>query len=143
VRGVFDTVIFVRGLINPLSPCGRLVFDHNDEFVLIVSPDVVTEYLDVLNRPEVAARYRSAADRDLSMVLRMIANAKIVEPPQTPAICRDPEDDKFLAAAVAGAARFIVSEDLDLLALGNHAEIPILSAVQTLRILAKPSTSRN
>jgi putative PIN family toxin of toxin-antitoxin system len=142
VRGVFDTVIFVRGLINPFSPCGRLVFDRYDEYVLIVSPDVVTEYLDVLNRPEVAARYRSAADRDLSMVLRMIANAKMAWSTQTPTVCRDPEDNKFLAAAVAGAAQFIVSEDLDLLALGDHAKIPILSAVQALRILAQPSSSR-
>jgi hypothetical protein len=28
MRGVFDTVILVRGPINPYSLCGRLLFDH-------------------------------------------------------------------------------------------------------------------
>jgi predicted nucleic acid-binding protein len=53
----------------------------------------------------------------------------------TPAVCRDPEDDKFLAAAQAGDARFIVSEDLDLLDLGSYGKTKIISAEAFLRIL--------
>ena len=142
MRGVFDTVVLVRGLINPFSRCGRLVFDYDADYELIVTPDVVDEYLDVLHRPEVTAKYRSEIDSNLSRVLRIIAKATMVESIEIPTVCRDPEDDKFLAAAVAGAARFMVSEDLDLLALGNYAEIPILDAGQALRLLAQQRESR-
>jgi hypothetical protein len=38
MRGVFDTVVLVRGLINPFSWCGRLVFEHATDYVIIVSP---------------------------------------------------------------------------------------------------------
>jgi predicted nucleic acid-binding protein len=53
----------------------------------------------------------------------------------TPAVCRDPEDDKFLAAARVGSARFIVTEDMDLLDLGSYEGIQILRAEAFLLVL--------
>ena len=35
---IFDTVVFVRALLNPHSLWGRLVFDHYHEYRLIVTP---------------------------------------------------------------------------------------------------------
>jgi predicted nucleic acid-binding protein len=40
--------------------------------------------------------------------------------------CRDPKDDKFLAAALAGPAGCIVSGDEDLLVLSPFEGIPVL-----------------
>ena len=48
-------------------------------------------------------------------------------------ICRDADDDKFLALAVTGRADEIVSGDSDLLELGVHEGIPILSPAQFLK----------
>ena len=56
MRGVFDTVVLVRGLINPFSWCGRLVFDHAADYGIIVSPAVRDEYLSVIHRPELVSR---------------------------------------------------------------------------------------
>jgi predicted nucleic acid-binding protein len=50
-------------------------------------------------------------------LLAVAAVAELVEPEVTVADCRDPGDDKFLEAALAGGAEVIVSDDRDLLAL--------------------------
>lgn len=138
-RGVFNTVVLVRGLINPFSWCGRLVFDHSADYEVIISPAIEAEYVDVINRPELVAKYRAVHGRDLSTVQRIIANATVVEPASAPVVCRDPEDDKFLAAASAGNAQFIASEDFDLLDLGSYEGIPIMNAESILRLQLQPS----
>jgi putative PIN family toxin of toxin-antitoxin system len=135
MKVVFDTVILVRGLINPYSLCGRLVFDHPGLYELIVSSAVVAEYLSVVNRPELVRKYQSVETRNLPAILDIVAKATVVQAMDIPAVCRDPEDDKFLAAAQAGGARFIVSEDLDLLDLGSYGKTAIISAEAFLRIL--------
>ena len=47
-------------------------------------------------------------------------------------VSRDADDDKFLALAVTGAADAIISGDRDLLELGTHEGIPILTPAQFL-----------
>jgi uncharacterized protein len=59
----------------------------------------------------------------------------VVHPAEIPAICRDPADDKILAAATTGSARFNVSEDKDLLDLASYEGIPIVTAASFLRFL--------
>jgi putative PIN family toxin of toxin-antitoxin system len=135
MRGVFDTVIIVRGLINPYSRCGRLLFDYPASYELIVSSDIVVEYVRVGNRPELGQQYREVETRDLPAILAIIAKATVVRPVDTPAVCRDPEDDKFLAAAKAGSAQFIVTEDLDLLDLGSYEGIQIVRSEAILLVL--------
>jgi uncharacterized protein len=135
MRGVFDTVILVRGLINPYSLCGRLLFDHLASYELIVSSDIVVEYLRVVNRPELVQKYHQVETRDLPAILEIIGKATLVQPVDTPVVCRDPEDDKFLAAAKAGSAQFIVTEDMDLLDLGSYEGIQIVRAEAFLLVL--------
>jgi putative PIN family toxin of toxin-antitoxin system len=133
--GVFDTVILVRGLINPYSLCGRLLFDHSAFYDLIVSSDIVVEYVKVINRPALVQKYHEVESRDLPAILEIVAKATMVQPVDTPAVCRDPEDDKFLAAAKAGSAEFIATEDMDLLNLGSYEGIQIVRVEAFLLIL--------
>lgn len=51
----------------------------------------------------------------------------MVEPRPLAGICRDPDDEKYLEAAVGGNAHAIVSGDKDLLALKKVHGIAILS----------------
>ena len=127
-RAVLDTVTLVRGLISPFGWSGRILFDHVAGYELIVSPALVAEYMEVLWRPRLVNKYRSAGDRDLSAVLDLIAVATVVYPTSVPAVCRDPADDMFLAAAKAGNADCIVTADNDLLDLGAYAQIAIVTA---------------
>ncbi len=136
-RVVFDTVIFVRSLINPHSLWGRLVFQYADSYDLVVSPSVVQEILEVLHRPELTTRFRSLAGLDLARIIQTLEQAEAVDIGEIPPVSRDPKDDKFLATARVGQADYLVSEDQDLLVLGTHGMTRILTATQFLAILER------
>ena len=50
----------------------------------------------------------------------------VVSPPVLARVSADPDDDKFLAVAVAGAAGYVVSGDKHLLAVGGWHGIRVL-----------------
>ena len=50
---------------------------------------------------------------------------------------RDPEDDKFLAAAVEGKARYVVTGDKDLLDIKTYRGIRIIPPAAFLKILQR------
>lgn len=135
MRVVLDTVILVRGLINPYSVWGRLVFDYATRYRWIISEPIEAEYLDVLSQHGLVRKYRMAANRDLAAIKAQLATATVVTPSDVPAVCRDPEDDMFIAAALAGSAQFIVSEDRDLLDLNAYQGVRIASAETFLQLL--------
>ncbi len=133
---VFDTVVFVRSLINPHGLWGQLVFARAREYRLIVSKPVVQEVTEVLRRPELTRKYRSVATRDLRAILSLFSYAEAVEIGEDlPRVCRDPNDDKFLATARAANARYLVSEDEDLLELTEYEGTKIVDAATFLQIL--------
>ena len=56
----------------------------------------------------------------------------IVEPSLSIAVCRDPDDNKFLELAVEGGADVIISGDADLLSLHPFKDIEIIEAADSL-----------
>ena len=135
LRVVFDTVIFVRSLINPRSTWGRLVFEYSLHYQLFLSQPVLVEILEVLQRPELTSKFRALQDRDLRRVIEIVGQAQAVTPPAVPAVSRDPKDDKFLATAAAARADYLVTEDEDLLVLDEYQGVKIVNAAAFLSIL--------
>ncbi|MHB8647830.1 MAG: PIN domain-containing protein, partial [Thermomicrobiales bacterium] len=93
-RVVFDTVIFVRSLINRSGLWGRLVFMHGERYRLVISEPIALETLEVLHRPELARKYRGVASANLQTILDILASAEVVVVDEIPAVSRDPHDDK-------------------------------------------------
>jgi len=67
----------------------------------------------------------------------------LVEPPETPRVCRDPDDDKVVAAAIYGLADYILTVDEDLMApevAATLEEMGILvtSGANLLHVLDSP-----
>jgi uncharacterized protein len=141
LRVVFDTVIFVRALINPHGIWGRLIFQYADAYTLVISPPVVAEILEVIHRPELTSRFRSLAEVQLARVIEILEQAEAVDIDEIPPVSRDPKDDKFLATALAGVADYLVSEDQDLLVLGDHHGIPIITAARFLKVLEQQAAN--
>jgi putative PIN family toxin of toxin-antitoxin system len=135
VKVVLDTVVFVRCLLNPRSRWGRLVFDHAAEYRLFISEEIRAEIVRVVARPELMRKYRYVAGNGQAALLRRLASAKVVEVLDVPRVSRDPTDDKFLATAKAAEADFLVTEDDDLLVLGEYEGTTIVTAAAFLHLL--------
>ena len=135
---VFDTVIFVRALLNPRGVCGRLIFGPQTRYQLVLSTPLVIEILQVLARDELVGkveRRRGAYVHAIAGLLESFQQARSVELRSIPAISRDPKDDKVLATALAAEADYLVSEDQDLLVLGTYEGTRIVDAATFLTYL--------
>jgi uncharacterized protein len=129
LRVVLDANVFVAAAIRPEGPPGLLLrrFLQGDGFELILSPAIASEIAAALDYPAVRRCIRGPIDtaRWLDSLLLL---ADLVEDAHQPTrISQDPDDDKYLHAAVAGRASVIVSGDKHLLDLGDHQGIPIVN----------------
>lgn len=114
VPTVLDTNILVAAFLsrNRRSANVRVYRMWADRRLqLVVSNPIQAEYLALLERIGVsAARVREFAQR-----LATRAAVTWVRPPRDLPLSRDVSDNMFLAAAVTGKARFLVTNDNDLL----------------------------
>jgi putative PIN family toxin of toxin-antitoxin system len=137
IRVVFDSSVVLRGVMNPESRWGRLLFDEWERYRLVVSLPILREVLEVITRPELIAKYRGLAERDIRRVLALLSNTTVVLPAPIPPICRDPKDDVFIATAVAANAPYLVSEDRDLLDLSRYQTTRIVDAAAFLSVILR------
>lgn len=49
-------------------------------------------------------------------------------------ICRDPDDDKFIACAIDGHCHYVVSGDKDLLSLKRYGDVKIFTVADFLEL---------
>lgn len=128
---VLDTNIFVSMAL------GGQVGKINDEwragkFILVVSEDIVSEYLDVLQRPKLHLKSRTIA----TIVNRVYRKTEFVTPEEKIfVVLADTTDNKFLEAAITGKTDYIVSGDKHLLELIEYKSIPIITAREFIDIL--------
>jgi len=135
LRAVFDTVVFVRALINPHGRWGHLLFRFCDRYTLILSPEIIVEVLDVLHRSGLRRRFPQIDQVAVERALAIIEKAEVVEPTQRLSVCRDPADDKFFECAVAASAQYIVTEDQDILAVGEYRGAKPITAEDFMLLL--------
>jgi putative PIN family toxin of toxin-antitoxin system len=140
MRAVLDTVVFIRALINPKGICGRLLFEFTDRYVIVLSPEIVREVVSVVYRPSLQQRFpQMAMPPHIDRVLAVLREAEMVGPDHVVPVCRDPEDDKFFACALAAGADYLVSEDLDILEVAEYQGIRSVSAAEFTAILTDTS----
>ena len=118
MRVVIDANVLVSALILPYSLTGEILIHlRAATFTPVYSMPMLTEPAEVLTRPKLARKYGVTEDDTLALVDLLAIRGELIVPTSGIHVCRDPKDDMFLAAAVAGAADAIVSGDADLLAL--------------------------
>ena len=109
---------------------------HSKKIILLVSDEVVVEYLRVLEYPHIR-KYKKITDeviRDLTSLF--IEETERVEILSHIKKSTDPDDDKFIHLALASRAEWLVSGDQDLLSLLPMEGVEILSPAEALRQLA-------
>jgi putative PIN family toxin of toxin-antitoxin system len=133
MRAVVDTGVLVSALIRRQGTTGEVLQALRDgRFTAVYSTDILVEIIDVLGRSTLRVKYHIETD-DISILINLIRlRGDLVIPARKVTVCRDPKDDKFLEAALAGGADCIVSGDGDLLDMTRFENIPILRPAELL-----------
>jgi len=135
VRVVLDTNVVVSALIWGGVPHRLIQAATAGDITLFASTVLLDELRTTLARPHLASRLtqqRSSVEQALDFYGQLVTH--VIPRPIEPT-SRDPDDDHVIACAVAADARVIVSGDRDLLDLGSHRSIAIVTAAQALGLI--------
>lgn len=124
MKVVLDTNVFVSGVFFGGTP-GRVLEAWRDgRAEVVLSREIIAEYVRV--GEELAARFPGV---DLGPALELLAvSTTLVDSTQLPEpVSRDPDDDKFLACALAAGADCVVSGDRDLLDVSPYEGVVVLT----------------
>jgi putative PIN family toxin of toxin-antitoxin system len=134
VRAVIDTNILISALIKPIGNVGQVLRHLRDgSYVLIYSDQLLTELVDVLNRPRIRKKYGLSTEDIETVVSLIMLRGETIVPKRRITICRDSKDNMFLEVAADGNANMIVSGDDDLLSLEEFEGIPIVTPFEFLQ----------
>jgi putative PIN family toxin of toxin-antitoxin system len=121
---VLDTNVLVSGIFFAGPPFEILRAWHDGRINLVISVEILDEY-----RRVVAELAQEFSGVDVSRILDLLTvGAEVVDAPPLPrSVCSDPADDKFLACAVAGSAKYVVTGDKQLLKVLRYGKLEIVN----------------
>ncbi len=134
IKAVFDANLLVSAFISRENPGGAsnelLRFVIDGAVQLYLSVEIIDEAMEILlDSPRLPLRYGYLVEQVGQYRADLLTLAYVVhDPAPTPgAVPRDPDDDKIVACAVAAGAEYLVSRDRDLLSLGSHGSVMMIS----------------
>jgi putative PIN family toxin of toxin-antitoxin system len=128
IRAVVDTSVLIRYLIRPSAAIKELIEICwlGDQVQMVTAPELVKELEDVLKRDTIQALVQPQEGQALLDAIDL--KAEILLPlGRIPSYTRDPKGDKFVACALAGDARYVVTVDKDILVLGALSSIQMVT----------------
>lgn len=134
---VLDTNVAVSALLWRGKPHSLLqAIRQRGDLRLVSIPALLTELADVLSRPPPAKQLAVIGRSAREVLSDYLEIVDVVEPEEVPRVVpADADDDHVIAAAVAAQAVLIVSGDSDLLGMGGHQGIDIMSTAVALQHL--------
>ena len=129
MRALLDANVLISAVIRPGGTPGLIIAAllERDAFELVLSPRIVAEVEAALKLRKVR-KYLQEPDEALLWLADLATLADLADDTgRAKGVCRDPEDDAVLSAAIEGRAEVIVTGDADLLALEEHAGIAIVT----------------
>ena len=138
VRAVLDANVFVSAAIHPEGPPGRIIerFLRTDVFTLVLSDAIVDEVMRALAYPKVRRYVRRGLDAALWMEDLVLLADVVLDTVQVTGVSKDADDDKYLAAAIAGRASLVVTGDPHLLTVGEYEGVRIVTPRAFLDLLS-------
>jgi len=138
IRAVIDTNVWVAGILSPDGPPARIVeATLGGRVVPVVSPAILEEYEEVLGRRELSLPGDDVAA--LLAYLRLPGEHVIhADPVEVRRVCADPDDDIFLATALAGAAEYLVTGNAKHFPRSPWQDVRIMEPARFARLLVAP-----
>ena len=112
---LFDSNVWVSAFLNPFGAPAQLKDAWlADRIDVVASVPLLAEVSDVLRRPRIKRKYR-IPEADIVAYCELIAiRTALVPVAGTLTVCRDPDDDRILEAALAGNVQYLVTRDDDI-----------------------------
>lgn len=130
LRVVLDTNVFVNSLLSTEgTPAQLLNAWREGRYVLVTSPAIIAEVVEVLESPRISKKYL-IRHQDVENLVDVLKTDAVLVPGEAGvkgSVPRDPRDEMFLACAIDANADCIVSGDRHLLDLQTFRGIPILT----------------
>jgi putative PIN family toxin of toxin-antitoxin system len=144
LRAVLDANVYVSAYVRPEGTPGQVIerFLRHAAFELVLSTEIAAEVLHSLAYPKVLKAARSRTEPELWFEDILVLAEMIPGEHQVAGISADPDDDKYIAAAIEGRAAFVVSGDPDLLEIGEHQGIRFVTPRAFLDFLVGPDRGR-
>ena len=130
---VVDTNVFVSGVFFGGKPQKVLEAIVDGDASGLCSVEILQEYREIVQR----MIDKKGGTLNPGFLSPFYARLQFVEVSTPVNICRDHDDDKFLACALDGAAYYVVSGDSDLLSLREYKGVRIVTAAEFLSLLGK------
>lgn len=120
---VVDTNVFISGVFFSGPPYQILKLWQERKIQILITSEIFDEYKRV---SEILTNQFS--EIDLNQILNyLLMNSEMIVPTIiNETICDDPDDDKFLACAITGNCKIIVSGDKHLLKVSGYKNIEVL-----------------
>jgi len=123
VRIILDTNVLISGVFFAGPPSLILQAWRDGKVRLIVSPEILEEYQRV--GEEMSGGFPSI---DIQPILDLLTiSAEVISSPfLSEPVCKDPDDDKFLACAISSKCKLVISGDKQLLAVSGFKGIKVI-----------------
>ena len=137
LRAVLDANAYVSAYVRPESPPGQIVdrLLRAMAFEVVLSSEIIDEVLMALAYPKVQKAARTKLEPDLWFEDIVVLAQFVTGQQKVPPLSEDPDDDKYVAAAIEGRATFVVTGDPDLLTLKEHEGVRLVSPRTFLALL--------
>ena len=138
MRIVLDTNVIVSRFLSPAGAPAKVLdlWKKKGYFDVVVSEEILQEYARALTYPHIQARHQIPA-REIETNIHTFSDIAILVVPteQITIVKDDPDDNTFIACALAGNAEYIVSGDRDLLTVRTYKGIRILTPATFLTLI--------
>jgi len=132
-RVVLDTNVLISSILFKGELTGIVDLWKRGKIVPVVSRETFDEFRNVLGYP----KFR-LSDGEITSIIEeeVLPFFEIVEiAGEVSRVCKDPDDDKFIACALSASADFIVSGDKDLCDVITYGTIKIIRASDLLKMI--------
>lgn len=138
IRAVLDANVYVSAAVRPKGPPGQIInrFLRGGTFEIVMSQAIANEVLRALSYPKVRKYIRPGLDPRLWFEDIVVLSQLVAADREVAGASKDPDDDKYIAAAIEGRAEFVVGGDSDLLDLKEYDGIRIVSRRAFLHLIA-------
>jgi len=136
MRIVIDTNVIASAIFFGGKP--RKLVEHvfNGAVTAVASPEIIEEYKATVDY--LIDKYKG---REIGAALTQIAtHIEVISVSRKVKVCRDPDDDKFIACAAEGRCLYIVSGDKDLQSIGRYENITVVTVSEFLNQMDSGST---